>query len=141
MHPKYLSVALIAAAGFAQENDISDKRLEAIRNIEKLKVTITLDRQSYLPGEEMRASIRIVNDTSVRLTVPKPFASDNGLLFLQEKGNVLARNLGEEFGDRSPEQARSQFSGPLTELNPGEAIERAFRSSAEYDMKAVIEPC
>ena len=119
-----LAFALVVSA---QESELS-RRLLAIENMEQLSISIVLNRTTYLPGEEIRGTVKVTNTSNKSLEVPKPFAQENGMIFLQEKGNSTARNLGVEFADVDPDNAQTNFSGQLTTLAPGESIESTIES-------------
>ena len=124
-----LAFALVAPA---QESDLTRRQL-AIENIEQLSISIVLNRTAYLPGEAIRGTVTVKNSSNKPVEVPKPFAQENGMIFLQEKGNSTARNLGVEFADVDPDNAQTNFSGQLTTLAPGESIESTIESVVDYE--------
>jgi hypothetical protein len=127
-----LSVVFLAIA-FAQNGNDETRRDQAISNIDRLAIRITLDRGSFLPGEEIGGSIRVENPTGTPLEVPAPFAKGNGAVFLQERGNATARSLGEEFGDVEPDRLQPELSKELITLAPGRSVELKIRPSSGED--------
>ena len=117
-----LVFAMLAIA----QDEVLDRREMAIVNKRQTNVTVTPNRTVYLPGEEMEAKVRITNSSNRRLEVPKPFAKENGVLFLQQRRNPIARSIGEEYGDMNPHQDYGDGSGPLDTLKPGEIVEKTF---------------
>lgn len=101
-------------------------------NQSKLKVTLTLDRPEYFPGEIAELIIQIDNPTEVALEVPAPFTSSTGLISFFEKGNRMARTFGQTYGPLSagPYTIELGDSQPLPTvvLKPHESQVKRLRS-------------
>ena len=50
------------------------------RNVQRLRITLVLERETYLPFEIPTATITLVNPTNVPLVVPRPFLTSTGTL-------------------------------------------------------------
>jgi hypothetical protein len=74
----------VAAPAWAQNSGVM-QRAQLLENQAKLHVTLTLDRQAYLPGELAELTISIVNPTTQGLEIPQPFSQGTGALMLLEK--------------------------------------------------------
>jgi hypothetical protein len=54
-----------------------------------MKVTISLDREIYLPGEEATVTLEVSNPARVPVTTLAPFLSATGCFIVSVRGNHL----------------------------------------------------
>lgn len=80
-----LCTASIATLGAQANAPRLDERLDAGHS--KLKITLTLDRSEYFPGEIVELTISVENPTSEALEILAPFNNRTGVVSLLEKGN------------------------------------------------------
>lgn len=96
------------------------------RNVARLRVELSLDRELYLPFEIPTVSIKITNPTAVPLIVPRPFRPDTGTLVLAERLEN-GRWATNEHGFRQPYSA----STPTITMAPNETKQLTFRADNE----------
>jgi hypothetical protein len=97
----------------------------------KLVAAVKLDRDIYFPGELGEITIAIQNPTSKSLKIWKPFVNETGMVAFLEKGGVLARAYGMEYGSVSPgpdvvDVGTKPRPLPTEKLKPGEQMVRTF---------------
>jgi len=116
------------------QNGLPVPRERLLENASRLDVTMSLDRQEYLPGEMAELTIAIANPTSQALDIPQPFSLETGGLRLLENNprSPVAPGTGwvpAVLGpDDAPQRLGRERPLPSIRIGPGETITRKFRS-------------
>jgi hypothetical protein len=98
-------------------------------NLDKLKVTVTLDRQAYLPGEAAQVKISVVNPTASSIEVRAPFEMNTASLWVLRKKMVDQEEIWEGLSAEPPCCANGvSDSAPTKWFAPGETVEQTFNS-------------
>jgi hypothetical protein len=109
-------------------------RAQLLQNQSKLKVTIALDRQEYLPGELAELTISIANPTPQTLEIPRPFDVETGGPFLLEKNRRTPDGVVPGYSPAllSPDKAERlpglETSLLSIQIRSGETITQKFQS-------------
>lgn len=132
---KLLAVVALVGYATAQTLSVADQaaitRTRALEaNKAKLAVSLTLDRDVYLPGEDAQVTIRIVNPTSQIMEVPEPFNPLTGLLSIMHKSSNPLDPVGISELERS-RASHENWVGippppPVVWISPGQPIEKTF---------------
>jgi hypothetical protein len=98
-----IALVLFSVAGLAQEvypvgvtgaQTYQQNRRDLLRqNASKLKVSISLDQQEYLPGEAAQVHISLTNPTPVPLEVYEPFKIETGAMVVYATKTVGGKTL------------------------------------------------
>jgi hypothetical protein len=126
-------VITVVGAAYAQQVDfgsvLDDRHARALEQNGKLRLSLTLDRQEYLAGESIYATISASNTTGETIEVFDPLRPGNAVL---EPRRWASRSGREDFqpGSIVPGElacCRSPHpQAPLVILGPGQTIERRF---------------
>jgi hypothetical protein len=118
------------------QNGAPVSNVKLFENAYRVNVTMTLDRQDYLPGELAELTITITNSTPQVLDIPRPFSVGTGALLLLERrrarpGEHPYREPGwlpaEVWPDVAPRRG-PEVPLPSIRIGPGETISRKFLS-------------
>ena len=92
------------------------------RNVNRLSVTLSLDREVYLPQEIATATITITNPTNAALVVPQPFKVTTGTIILSQRWPN-----GEWHSDEHFQPILYDAATPTITMAPGETKQLTFR--------------
>lgn len=116
--------------GIPQPARITREQLtQIVKNTRKLQVRVTLDRDSYFPGEEPTATITVENRTPQVLEVLDPMQI--GRLNLMVRDPSKLKSWGTEWVHLDPERGAAEELGldaPSRFLNPSEKIQIDYSS-------------